>query len=310
MTGLIFDIQRFCLHDGPGIRTTVFLKGCPMRCAWCHNPEGIRREPHLSFAPDKCIGCGACFRVCPRGAHVDNHGEHVIDRTKCAVCGSCTAECLAGALEIIGREASIDEIIAEVAADRPFYDTSGGGMTLSGGEPLHQLDFTTGLLVRARELGIHCCMETCGHVPYEAFEQVAAHVDLFLYDIKEMDSTRHRAATGVSNDLILSNLRRLHDGGAWVRIRVPLVEGYNDSVVNRNALVKLAASLPRIEGVEVLPYHGLGLSKARRMGITHAADPEPRSPGSETLAQWINALRGAGVRVIDANWTTASADNS
>ncbi len=310
MTGSIFDIQRFCVHDGPGIRTTVFLKGCPMRCPWCHNPEGVRPEPHLSFSPDKCIGCGACFRICPRGAHVDKDGHHAIDREKCVVCGSCAKECFAGALETIGREASIDEIIAEVAADRAFYDTSGGGMTLSGGEPLYQLDFSTGLLARAKEQGIHCCIETCGHVPYEAFERVIPKVDLFLHDIKEMDDARHKALTGVSNVRILSNLRRLYDTGAHIRIRVPLVGGYNDSMENLDALVELAGSMPRIEGVEVLPYHGLGLSKAQRMGIADVAEPRPYAPAVETLAQWINRLRNGGVNVMNTEVEAVPANRS
>lgn len=308
MTGSIFDIQRFCVHDGPGIRTTVFLKGCPMGCVWCHNPEGVRPGPHLSFSPEKCIGCGACFRLCPRGAHTDDKGRHVIDREKCAVCGSCTAECYAGALEIIGREATLDEVIAEVAADWPFYETSGGGMTLSGGEPLYQLDFAVVLLARARKQGIHCCVETCGHVPYEAFERVMPEVDLFLYDVKEMDDARHRAATGVSNELILSNLRRLHDAGARVRVRVPLVGGYNDTDDNLDAFIELVASLPRIEGVEVLPYHGLGLSKAQRMDIAVGVEPAAHAPGKETLARWTTRLAGAGINVIDIDAEDSIAD--
>ncbi len=298
MIGTIFDIQQFCVHDGPGIRTTVFLKGCPMRCAWCHNPEGMRPGPELSFSPENCIGCGACFRVCPRNAHENRNDAHVLDRTKCVVCGACAEECCAGALEIIGRKASVDDVIADVAADRPFYDNSGGGMTLSGGEPLFQLDFASALLARAKDEGIHCCIETCGHVPYESFSRVMPDVDLFLYDIKDMDPERHLASTGVSNESILSNLRRLHDDGARIRIRIPLVAGYNDRKENLDALVALAVSLPRIEGVEILPYHALGRAKAVRIGAENAAGPKPSAPDCALIRRWEDAFRTAGVPVM------------
>jgi len=296
--GWVFDIQKFSIHDGPGIRTTVFLKGCPMRCAWCHNPEGIDRSPVLSFLPSKCIGCGYCFRACPRGAHRMEGERHVLDRAACRVCGACARECYAGALELIGRQVTVDEALAEVLSDRPFYETSGGGMTLSGGEPLYQIDFTEALLAAAKAEGVHCCMETSGYADWSCFRRVLPHVDLFLYDVKDADDARHRANTGVPLGPIRDNLRRLHDAGRPVLVRVPLVPGYNAFDDCLAGLAEMLAALPRLQGVELMPYHRLGTSKRERI----AADPEPRpaDPPEEALvARWAARLRAAGVRVVN-----------
>jgi len=298
LEGRIFDIQRFSVHDGPGIRTTVFLKGCPMRCAWCHNPEGISPRPQLSFDPGRCIGCGYCFRVCRRGAHKMVEGRHGLDRQACVACGTCAVECYAEALEFIGRDVSVAEAMAEVLADRPFYETSGGGLTLSGGEPLAQIDFTEAVLLAARAEGIHRCIETCGHVAWARFERVCPLVDLFLFDWKETDPERHREYTGVANDLILANLRALDAAGAKVLLRCPIVPGLNDREDHFAGIAALAREMPGLVGVEILPYHRLGLSKAERLGVGPTLSAEAASPPREAVEQWVATLRGMGAPVI------------
>jgi len=289
--GRIFDIQRFSIHDGPGIRTTVFLKGCPLRCLWCHNPEGIDPKTQLSFLPDKCIGCGVCFKLCEHGAHVMAPDGHRLDRACCVVCGACVTRCYAGALELVGREVTVGEVLQEVLADRPFYETSGGGMTLSGGEPLMQIDFTDALLSAAKTHGLHCCIETSGYANWASFRRVMPKVDLFLYDVKDTNSRRHKANTGVSNEKILANLRRLHDAGAKVRIRVPLIPLYNDHQDNLRGLAALADSLPRIEGLEIISYNQLGSGKLGRLGLPEVMDRKPQPPDDKVLSMWVSLLR-------------------
>ena len=203
---LIFNIQRFSVNDGPGIRTNVFFKGCPLNCLWCHNPESKSTKPDLGFIASKCIGCGHCLTQCPGHCHTMENGEHVIDRSKCLACRACERFC-AGALEIMGREMTVDEVLGEVMKDEIFYKTSNGGMTVSGGEPMIQFPFITELLRAAKEKGLTCCMETCGFAAWARFEEIMPYVDLFLYDIKETDPARHREYTGADNALILENLR-------------------------------------------------------------------------------------------------------
>ena len=298
LTGLIFEVQRFSIHDGPGIRTTVFMKGCPLRCAWCHNPEGLDPQPQISFQADKCIGCGYCFRTCPRDAHRMVDGGHDLARAECERCGSCTQECWAGALEHVGRQVSVADVLTQVLRDRPFYDTSGGGMTLSGGEPMSQIEFTLALLHAAAAAGIHCCMETCGLAPAAAFERVLPHVDLFLFDIKDTDDARHRAATGVSNALILANLRMLHDAGAQVRLRLPLIPGYNDRDDHFEGIAALVGTLANLTGVQIMPYHPLGRDKYGPLGLTPNTDLPTASVDQDTLGRWIDKFRSLGVTVI------------
>ncbi len=299
MRGRIFDIQRFSIHDGPGIRTLVFLKGCPLRCLWCHNPEGINPDPELSFIPEKCIGCGYCFRACPRHAHEMIDGSHVLDRSKCTVCGACTEECYAGALELIGREVSVEEVMREVLSDRPFYETSGGGMTLSGGEPLMQIDFTEALLAAAKDVHVHCCVETCGYADFTCFERIIRYVDLFLYDVKEIDDDRHIEFTGVPTGKIIENLRRLHDAGASIRVRVPVIPGYNDREDTFRGIADLVKGLPNLEGVELMPYHHLGSDKRRRLDIDDEMPSDIQTPDDATIASWIDAFERCGVTVLN-----------
>jgi pyruvate formate lyase activating enzyme len=299
LSGRIFEIQRFSIHDGPGIRTTVFMQGCPLRCLWCHNPEGIPAQSLVSFQPDKCIGCGQCFRACLHHAHSMVEDRHALDRRLCVACGTCMEGCYARALELVGRQATVAEVVAEVLRDRPFYETSGGGMTLSGGEPTLQIDFAEALLRAAREEGLHCCVETCGSAPPGHFERLLPLVDLFLFDLKETDEARHREFTGAPIGRILENLHLLHDRGAHVVLRLPLVPDYNARDEHFAAVAELAHSLPRLEGVELMPYHRLGTSKLDRLGLDPPRRVEVPPPDAATLEAWIGRFAALGVEVLN-----------
>ena len=296
--GMVFDIQRFSIHDGPGIRTTVFLKGCPLRCRWCHNPEGIPPEPMLSFTPSRCVGCGRCLEACPRKAHQNRGGEHTLDRSLCQVCGRCAEACCSGALEIVGKRMSVEEVLREVLSDRAFYETSGGGMTLSGGEPLLQGDFCEALLGEAKRQGLHCCVETSGLATWELIDRLRPLVDLWLYDLKETDAQQHRDLTGVDNRPILDNLRRLHAAGAKILIRLPIVPELNATEDHFAALGALWAQLPGLLGMEVMPYHQMGQGKNYRFGLP-PGEPLPQPPDEATVRAWCTRLRELGIVVAN-----------
>ena len=219
--GRIFNIQRFSVNDGPGIRTTVFLKGCPLNCVWCHNPESKSEKTELFYNYEKCTSCRKCAAVCKNGCHLFEGEKHIFDRKKCTVCGKCADQCLTGALETVGYDRTADEVIAEVLKDKDFYDNSGGGMTLSGGEPLLQFDFTYELLKKAKENKLHTCIETCGFTEFYRLQKIAPLVDIFLYDYKETDAYRHKEFTGASNETIIKNLKLLDGIGAQIIYAVP-----------------------------------------------------------------------------------------
>jgi len=299
-TGLVFDIQRTSVHDGPGIRTTVFLKGCNLRCFWCHNPESWRTGRDLLFYAQKCIACGKCFDACPAGCHSLTDEQHVIDRGKCTLCGACVKTCWPGALALSGKERSVDDVMKAVRADAAFYRNSGGGMTVSGGEPLLQPDFCLALLKAARAEGIHTALDTAGHVDFALFERVLPWVDLLLFDCKCMDSAMHMQATGAGNGRILENLGRLGRGDVPVWVRVPVIPGVNDSEGNMLALRESLAELPAVKRVDLLTYHNLGAGKHVSLGGDGAytyAPKEIKAPPKERMAELAALFDGAGYGV-------------
>ena len=266
MDGTVFNIQRFAVHDGPGIRTTVFLKGCPLKCFWCHNPEGLRREPEIFFQSSKCIGCGWCFNACPQNCHRLENGVHLFRRENCRRCGRCAEKCYAEAIEIIGRTMTVPEVLAEVMKDKLFYANSGGGMTVSGGEPMLQFEFTRALLKAARRAGIHNCLDTCGFAPFDDYSQILEDVDLFLYDLKATDSDKHCALTGMPLAGILDNFFRLDKAGARIILRCPLIPSLNDDDEHLKNVAVIANKLCHVQEINLLPYHPLGRDKGQYLG--------------------------------------------
>jgi pyruvate formate lyase activating enzyme len=290
MTGSIFHIQRFSLHDGPGIRTTVFFKGCPLRCQWCHNPESITREKQLLLREERCVSCGDCSARCPHGATRTVAGTITTDRQICLACGTCVSTCYADAREIVGTEITVEEALREIEKDRVFYEESGGGATFSGGEPLLQHEFLRALLAACRERGIQTVVDTSGYAPPDVVDAVAPLVDLFLFDIKTIDDRKHREYTGVSNRTILENLRRLAARKAPIVVRVPLVPGVNDDEESIRSIGEFVRTLDGVRGVHILPYHRSGTEKYRRLGMTyqlHGMLP----PSSEDITRTVALVR-------------------
>ena len=291
-SGIIFNIQRFSIHDGPGIRTAVFMKGCGMRCIWCHNPESWDNNIEIAYYADKCIGCGACFNVCPAKCHSMNitDGIHIFNRQNCVKCGKCAEICYAETLRAIGKRMTVNEVFDEVVKDGIFYETSGGGVTLSGGEPLFQPKFAVEILKRCKEAGIHTCIETSGFAKPDAILAAAEYTDIFLFDIKETDAACHIESTGIDNRLILENLYMLDKNGAQIVLRCPIIPGLNDHEEHFEGIGKIANSLSNIQKIDVEPYHSLGLSKAQAIGkIMEYTETE--LPKKEISEKWAAAIR-------------------
>jgi pyruvate formate lyase activating enzyme len=263
-TGTIFDIKRYAIHDGPGIRTTVFMKGCPLACRWCHNPEGVNPEPFLAYKKEKCILCGECVENCPEQALCLEEYGVVPSGSPCKNCFTCAEVCPAEAREKVGRKLTAPELFAEIQKDTPFYDTSKGGVTFSGGEPLMQVEFLIEVLKLCGKQDIHRAVDSTGHASHETLMSVARQTDLFLFDLKMMDSNKHKKYTGVSNHLILDNLRHLAQKEIDLIIRIPLIPGINNDMENLDRTGSFLNSLPGVKKVHILPYHDFQKSKYAR----------------------------------------------
>lgn len=293
-TGIVFNIQKFCIHDGDGIRTCVFLKGCPLRCIWCHNPESLDKSPSLSFNKQKCSSCGRCLSQC--FARTIENDTLKIDREKCIKCGKCVSACLNDANEIIGKEMTTKEVFDEVMKDKMFYDTSGGGLTVSGGEPSYQPDFTLELLRLSKDAGISLAIETCGIGSREFYEKVADLGATFLFDIKCIDPVRHKALTGADNSHIMVNLKYLMDRGADIIIRLPLIPDCNDSDED---IAKLSDFLNQNKGryryAEIMPYHTLGIGKSEKLGTTATYIHD--SASDDEISRWTSLFNSHNIDI-------------
>ena len=303
LTGITFNVQRFSTEDGPGIRTTVFMKGCPLRCAWCHNPEGLSPQPELMWYDVRCIGARDCLSACPEDALELTPQGMRVDRAKCTACGDCAAACPAGALEVIGREWTPEELFAEVDKDTIFYETSGGGVTLSGGEPMRQAGFVLALCHLCQEAGLHVALDTCGTVTWERYARVLPLLDLVLYDLKIFDTERHRASTGADNGLILENARSIAAAGKPMWIRTPVIPGHTASAANIAALGDfIAAELPTVQRWDLLAYTNLGQPKYHRLDRPYALEGVPLLTRAE-----IEALHAVALQRVDvAVWSGAT----
>ena len=290
---IVFDIQRASLHDGPGIRTTIFLKGCPLDCLWCHNPEANASNRQLFFHYDKCTQCGGCEKVCEEDVHHLINGKHTIDYNKCTFCGKCVEACNFNALKIIGSEMSIEEVMLEVMADFDFYTNSGGGITLSGGEPFLHFSFSLELLKKCKERGVSTCVETSGFVSTIQFNQILPYVDLLLFDYKATGASDYAKYTGVPNKPILENLDIAYHHGVSIILRCPVIPGINDNDQHFKGIGALNEKYPNLKGIEILPYHTMGNNKRTSIGVeetlTHLKTVPP-----EVSGLWIQKLKELG----------------
>lgn len=293
--GKIFDIQRISVHDGPGIRTTVFLKGCPLRCKWCHNPEGLNGRIQLKYLDEKCILCQWCKMVCGNKVHTFGENTHLIDFSACIACGKCVAECPSTALELVGEEISPSKLVSQVCEDKVFFGQE-GGLTLSGGEPMLQPEFVYEIFCEAKKAGLHTCLDTSGYAKWEKYERVLPVTDCFLYDVKAYSADIHRKATGVDNQIIKGNLRKLCRYEKPVYIRTPVVNGYNATLDEMQKIADFLKGLP-IVGITLMPYHTLGQSKYCMLGIKKY-EGILTAPAEEEMEQYKKLFTERGIQVI------------
>jgi len=294
--GVIFDIRKYSIHDGPGIRTTVFFKGCPLRCWWCHNPEGQDVEPELVYRKSRCFGCDECSKSCQREAISLVAQSISVNREKCVPCNNCCRVCPSDALSIAGKQMTVKEILEEIEKDRTFYEESRGGVTFSGGEPLMQPDFLNALLNECKERATHTAVNTCGFAQYEIIDRIRDKVDLFLYDIKTMDNRKHRKYTGASNEQILKNLKKLAESGSSIVISFPIIPGINDDDKNVTRTAEFISSLPNIQQVNLLPYHRAGIEKYKNLGKPYKLD-KIQPPSNQRVRSVKEKMEAFGIRV-------------
>ena len=288
MSGNIFNIQRFSINDGQGIRTTVFFKGCPLNCRWCHNPESKKASPELLFSGDKCVYCRKCEEACENGVHIFGE-KHSLSREKCTACGKCEAVCPVKCLSVAGKSISSDEVIKEVLRDRIFFEESGGGITLSGGEPFLQYEFLIEILKKAKEKSLHTAVETCGFTDTEKMLRAAEYIDVFLFDYKLTDSALHKEYTGVGNEKILNNLKALSNNGSKIILRCPIIPAVNDTDEHFKGIARTAEENTGVTGIEIAPYHELGLSKLSRMGKEN--ESLFTVPSSDTALKFVEEIK-------------------
>jgi pyruvate formate lyase activating enzyme len=296
-TGLVSHIQKYSLHDGPGIRTTIFFKGCPLQCAWCHNPENISAQPQVLVMKERCVRCGACRAVCPQNNASAPNGAPM-DAPKpfhCLACGACVEACPTGARTLVGRRLGLQNLLQEILTDRIFYDDSKGGVTFSGGEPLAQSEFLQAALLECRRRGVHAAVDTCGLAARDTLLALAPLVDLFLYDLKFLDETRHREFCGASNRIILENLRALAETQAQIWVRVPVIPSVNDRTEELEALAGFVASLPAVRQVNLLPYHRTGMHKFERLAQAYRL-PDLTPPSAGEMERAAAPFRALGLQ--------------
>jgi pyruvate formate lyase activating enzyme len=295
LTGTIFDIKKYAIHDGPGIRTTVFFQGCPLSCWWCHNPESQSRQPVLLYRASRCVLCGTCVETCPQNG-ISINGIATTDRTNCDVCGECADACYHGAREVSGKEMTVRDVLAEIERDVPFYDQSGGGVTFSGGEPLNQRRFLSALLKECKTREIHTVVDTSGYAAWDVLDSIRGDVDLFLYDLKLMENERHQKYTGVSNELVLKNLQRLAESGEMIEVRMPLIPGVNDDTENLRQTAEFIAGLPNIIGVELMGYHDIAAAKYESLGMVYPL-PDTAPPNEADMQAAASYFENTGLRI-------------
>ena len=300
MTGTVFDIQRTALTDGPGIRTTVFVKGCPLRCLWCHNPESQKTGSEIMVFAERCVRCGACVKVCPEGCHRIQGDKHIFDPSDCVACRKCYQSCPADAIDVKGDRMTVDEVFAIVEKDKTYYDASGGGITVSGGEPLaaYNADFVKALLQKCRSAGIGTCVETSGFVDTEILKEFMPLIDVFLFDYKATGEETHRKLTGVSNELILRNMDLIYTSGKDIIMRCPLVPGFNVAAdpaggdAHLDGIIAMSEKYPDLRGIEIMAYHNMGVAKHERLGTDPLCDLD--NTDEETKAAWLDYLHKGG----------------